>query len=282
MLNGFCPELWNKTTQKNVFCIFLPYVLDDTSSTAPVIISCVHIVRLGVWRSSRRAQYLQKGLYSTGRGRPMASLHHQSPGKENLFPRLARFLYFLPFCFFGFLRSLLGRTDGRTDIWCWLVLFFLFCCRPFGFTSAAIKEKQKRLIFYISQAYFIPYYSLPFAITSTHRYELKWVWLAVCVFIFLSNLVLFKKGGVDVWVGRERKRKEEKRRRRLQRADHLDWLSAVLAYGRHSGRVIVIFSSATTPTILLLLLLCTRVSDAVAFNRGYRIGYVFVYNSVRS
>lgn len=215
----------------------------------------------------------------------MASLHHQSPGKENLFPRLARFLYFLPFCFFRFFTITSGtdrRTDGRIFGVGLFFFFVLFCCRPFGFTSAAIKEKQKRLIFYISQAYFIPYYSLPFAITSTHRYELKWVWLAVCVFIFLSNLVLFKKGGVDVWVGRERKRKEEKRRRRLQRADHLDWLSAVLAYGRHSGRVIVIFSSATTPTILLLLLLCTRVSDAVAFNRGYRIGYVFVYNSVRS
>ncbi len=181
----------------------------------------------------------------------MASLHHQSPGKENLFPRLARFLYFLPFCFFGFLRSLLGRTDGRTDIWCWLVFFFvLFSSFWFHQRSNKRKTKKANLLHFPSLFHTVLFSPPPplFAITSTHRYELKWVWLAVCVFIFLSNLVLFKKGGVDVWVGRERKRKEEKRRRRLQRADHLDWLSAVLAYGRHSGGVIVIFSSATTPT----------------------------------
>jgi hypothetical protein len=139
----------------------------------------------------------------------MASLHHQSPGKENLFPRLARFLYFLPFCFFGFLRSLLGRTDGRTDIWCWLV--FLFCFRLFGFTSAAIKEKQKRLIFYISQAYFIPYYSLPPPLRHHFHPPIRIeVSLVGCLCFYFSFELCFILKGWSRRVGGERKKKKRK------------------------------------------------------------------------
>ena len=94
---------------------------------------------------------------STGRGRPMASFHHQLKGKKS-FPRpsailfLARFVFFLflpfLFCYFSVFFFFYDHFWDGLGIWCWLFFsFFRPLVSPAHSSNKRKQNKKKRLIF---------------------------------------------------------------------------------------------------------------------------------------